>query len=741
MTERGPTTATRAGVAVVRPPAALVPAKAQLTPKEVLGIFRRHVLLIVLLTVLGFAAGGTAWGLLRRFLPSYTAQAYIEVLSPVQQDPTVITTTQVNKDVRYTNRVSIASLIREQGTFEQLLKRDKVKQTRWFTQEMGSDVPTAILCLMKYFGAYAERDADFVTISMTCGVAKESADIVNEMASLFVNSQGVQKRTEIQDSLTQLETRRLQVQGDLDKANEALDHVRSKWGVTDVTVLKGAYLHEHPIVSRFSQLQLQENDLLQAIRQMEANTKSLEALATGPINEQIERAIERDPVLLSLTGQIANFEAQLSGKLGKFGENHREVQRATQLIKEMQDRLAKRKKEIADQTRQANLQDAQQTLAAMKERLAEVQALRQEAEAKKKDLDMASVEYERIQSVHDERITMLNTIKEQIEKMRILLDDPKTPKVQVNALALPPLEMNISRHWLLWLPLGTLLGLLLSVAVAFATELLSDLLRTPNDVARFVDSPLLGVIPDESEDDLPEDVDLRRVVRYAPDSILGEAYRRFRTNLEQCGARSLLVTSGDAGDGTTSSAVNLAISLAANGKKVLLMDTNFRHPNCHSIFPKVTTHGPAAPSGFGLSNVLMAQCPIRQALRPSGIERLDVMDTGLLPPNPTELLASPRMAVLLNELAKAYHHVVIDSPPVLLVSDAKILARVADATVVVFNAVYTRRGAALRTLNELRTVKGNVVGCVLFGVKALKGGYYRRQYKSYRRYLKPQLAT
>jgi succinoglycan biosynthesis transport protein ExoP len=84
---------------------------------------------------------------------------------------------------------------------------------------------------------------------------------------------------------------------------------------------------------------------------------------------------------------------------------------------------------------------------------------------------------------------------------------------------------------------------------------------------------------------------------------------------------------------------------------------------------------------------------------------------------------------------------VIDSPPILLVSDAKVLARVTEATVVIFNAATTRRGAALRTLDEVGNVKGNVVGCVLFGVKAIKGGYYRRQYRSYRRYLKPQLAS
>ena len=737
MTERAATTAVRPPVPGFRPPAALAPAKAPLTPKEVLAIFRRHVLLVILFTVLGCGVGAGIWHLLRRVLPSYTAQAYVEVLSPVQEDPTIIMTPQVQKDVRYNARVSIASLIREQGSLEQLLKRDKVRQTRWFTHEVDGDIPTAVLDLMKHLGAYAQRDADFVMISMTCGVAREAADIVNEMATLFVGSQGVQKRTEIQDTLTQLETRRKQVQAELDTANDSLDRVRTKWGITDVGSQSGAYMNQHPVVVKFNQLQMQEEELIQAISQMESTTASLEALATGPINEQIERVIERDPVLLGLTEQIAGSEALLSGKLAKFGEQHREVQRAREQIKDLQARRDRRKQEIADQTRQANLKDAQQALVAMKERLATIQSQRQEAEAKKKDLDMARVEYERVLSVRDERIKTLNTLKEQIEKRRIMLDDPKTPKVVIKALALPPLEMNASRHWLLWLPLGTVLGFLAGVSLAFAIELLSDRLRTPNDVARFLDVPLLGMIPDEAEQDLPRDVDLCRVVQHAPDSILSESYRRLRANLELHEPKSLLVTGGDAGDGTTSTVANLAIALAANGKKILIVDANFRHPNCHTIFPKVTANG---QSKYGLSNALMSQCTIRQAVRRTHIQGLDVMESGLLPTNPADLLATPKMKALLTELCKVYHHVLIDSPPVLLVSDAKVLAQVTEATVVVFNAVYTRRGAAMRTLGEVRAVRGNVVGCVLFGVRAIQGGYYRRQYKSYRRYLRPREA-
>jgi Mrp family chromosome partitioning ATPase len=121
---------------------------------------------------------------------------------------------------------------------------------------------------------------------------------------------------------------------------------------------------------------------------------------------------------------------------------------------------------------------------------------------------------------------------------------------------------------------------------------------------------------------------------------------------------------------------------------------------------------------------------------------LDIIDCGPLPANPAELLGSLRMEELLREHRGNYDHVIIDGPPVLLVSDAKVLAGLVDATILVLNAAATSRGAAQRTIRELREVNAKIVGCVLFAARAIKGGYFNEQFKSYRRYQKKaQLAA
>lgn len=714
-------------------------AAASLTAKEVFGILRRHILLIIFLTMLGLGAGGGIWKLLQIYFPRYTAKTFIQVLPPAETDPMTIGSVQLQKDILYGHRQSIANLIKQQSTLEDLLERDKVKETEWYKRFNG-DRRRAYNYLDKHFGAYAHRDSEFVEISMTCAARKEAADIVNELLNLFLASRGATKQEEISKKLKGLEDQRLRVQSELDAANKGLDDIRAAYNLTDIEQPIGRYF-QHTITIRLNDLELQKNELDLAIKQLEADIGNLQELATEPIAEQVEFQIERDPVMINLAQQIAFLEAQLSGRLTKFGENHRDVRQTRELIEETKKRREERKEEIANQTRQANLENAKDGLVVLKKRFEQLEALRQEAEAQKKELDLARIQYEKGVKIRDERLAMLDSIKEQIEKFKIIYNDPETPKVLAVGLAPEPLEMVFSRQWWLWFPSGTILGLLLGLSLAFLVELANDLVRTPTDVARYLRIPLLGVIPDASEDSqIRRRVELCHVVRQAPYSVTSESYRRCRTNLKLSGPsesfKTLLISSGSPRDGKTSMAVNLATTFVGAEKKVLLIDANFRQPNLHSLFPKEQSRDSAEHFDFGLSSVLMHQCSPAEAVRPSGIEGLDIIDCGPLPANPAELLGNVRMEELLAGQRKTYDYIIIDGPPVLLVSDAKILAELADATLLVFNASATSRGAAQRTIRELKQVNAEIIGCVLFAARAIKGGYFHEQFKSYRKYQK-----
>jgi succinoglycan biosynthesis transport protein ExoP len=728
-----------------------------LTPREVPGMLRRHLWLILFVTLIGGAAGTGGWYLVRRYLPLYRAETAIAVLPPTVTDPTDIAVAQAQQDVRYGHRVALANLMKSQSTLQELLQRDEIRRTRWYRQKTngGVDIAKAVQCLDRHLTAFPHREAEHIMVSMTCASPSEAALIVNQMVNLFIGRHGETEKGDIRQKLTDVTKRQSDMEQEIRQSEADLQNVTRRTGITDLDRPAGRYFQD-TITLRLNELDNQESNLSLAIKQLQADIGNLRLLAEGPITEQIQHVIEQDPVMVALAQQLAVLEAQLSGRLTKFGETHRVVRQTQEQIDEIRKRREERRLEIAEQTQQANLQNARvnlqnarANLQVLEERLAELQKQRtaaleeQEKQrtaalAEQKKLDDARREYERIQKVREERIETLSQIKAQAEKYRLLLEDPQTPKVQSIGPAPEPLDMVLSRSILLWTPGGTILGLILGLSLALLVEMLNDFVRTPRDVQRLLHVPLLGVIPDAREDRAVDDIDLCDVVREAPYSLLGESYRRCRTNLELSDGepfKTLLVASGQPGDGKTSMACNLAAAFAAKYERVLLIDANLRQPSLHIVFPPDPS---SLQPQVGLTNLLMDECMYQEAIRPSAVAGLDLIDAGSPMPNPAELLAGPRMEEVIETVARAYDRIIIDSPPVLLVSDVKILARLAEATLLVFNAGVTRWGVAERTIFEFEEVGAKVVGCVLFGAEAMKGGYFRQQFRAYRRYLKPQ---
>jgi capsular exopolysaccharide synthesis family protein len=656
------------------------------------------------------------------------------VLEANEKDPLVIGSTSVNKDIQFGRRVSMANLMVQQSKFEDLLERDVIKNTEWFKSfgDIQDDrIKRAMRNLEDNFSASPQRDSDFIKVSMTTGDKKESALIVNEMTDLFLNSRGAEERAQVGNQLLNMRNRLQKVEGDVAASERTMDDIRNRYNIMDVEERD----FRSTIETKLDSLELDNQNISLDIEQIRGNIITLKRQAEGPIQEQVENEIEKDSTMIFLTQQVASLEAQLAGVLTRFGENHRVVRQTRELLNETKSRRQIRKKEISELTRQSNLQNAQDQLVILQSRVEEAERLRQEAESRKKDLDMARIQYTKAVSIRDERRIVRDDIKQQIEKMSIMQLSPEAPKLKKMGNALPPREVSFPK-WFVFFPAGTMFGFLMGVGLAFLIELANDLVRTPRDVYRYLHIPLLGVISDAHEDRMLRKVKLEQVVREAPYSIMSESYRQFRTNLKLSelseGARVILISSGFAGDGKTSVAANLAATFAAERKNVLLIEANFWKPVLENIFKFEPEE--ASVSSEGLSTLLAGQASCEDVIRHTDILGLDVVTAGILPNNPAELIGSDQMAKFLKQQRAVYDYVIIDGPPVLLVSDTKMLARHADGTVLVFNAETTRRGAAMRCVRELKSVNAEVFGAVVFGVHAMKGGYFHEQAKNYQKY-------
>jgi protein-tyrosine kinase len=210
-----------------------------------------------------------------------------------------------------------------------------------------------------------------------------------------------------------------------------------------------------------------------------------------------------------------------------------------------------------------------------------------------------------------------------------------------------------------------------------------------------------------------------------PKSPISEQYRTIRTNVQfsfvDAPMRSLMVTSTGAGEGKSTTAANLAVVFAQQGKKVLLIDADLRKPTVHYTF-RLNNY-------TGLTNVLTNSAPLLPSCQETRVENLYVLTSGPIPPNPAELLSSKAMEQCIQQLYNEFDLLIFDTPPVLAVTDAQILAHQCDGTVLVIESGRTEIEAAVKAKELLEAANAKLLGVVLNKRKHRQGHYYYYQYK------------
>ena len=275
-----------------------------------------------------------------------------------------------------------------------------------------------------------------------------------------------------------------------------------------------------------------------------------------------------------------------------------------------------------------------------------------------------------------------------------------TSNVAIIDQAEPPLGPSSPNH-ARDIMLALFLGLFLAALMVFLSIQLDDAIRVPEDMETKLGLPLLGIVP-QSEGD-PQDALLD------PKSQLSEGYNALRASLLHSTPAGLpavlLITSAQPGEGKTTTAQAVSLTLARLGKSVLLVDGDMRRPAIHRVF--------GVPNERGLSTLLTTLDPLESAVQPSSEPRLSLVPSGPVPPSPTELVASTRFRALIDQMAEKFDVVVIDSPPILGLADAPTMAALVDGVVFVVEAGRSRRGGLKAALRRLRGMRPNLIGGVL----------------------------
>ena len=209
-----------------------------------------------------------------------------------------------------------------------------------------------------------------------------------------------------------------------------------------------------------------------------------------------------------------------------------------------------------------------------------------------------------------------------------------------------------------------------------------------------------------------------------PKAVVSEQFKTIRTNINfsmpDKDIATLLITSSTPGEGKSTNSANIAVVFAQSGKKVLLIDSDMRKPTAHHTF--------AVKNAIGLSDLLTRQHTFEEVLQKTTIERLDLITSGPIPPNPAELLASKTMDQLIDVLKDKYDLVIFDAPPVLSVTDAQILSNKCEGVILVVNTGKTEKDNVLKAKNMLESSKANMLGVIMNNFKLEKDHYYYQYY-------------
>lgn len=454
-------------------------------------------------------------------------------------------------------------------------------------------------------------------------------------------------------------------------------------------------------VTRAKTARLQKESLNRQLAGVKADTDGVDAF---PV-------IAQNPTVQEVRQQIAMLKADKARLLQSRTENHPDVQKLNLQIENANGRLR------AEITRvlEGIANDYRSALAEEQNLAASLEVQKQQAIA----LNRKNIGFGILQREAEGERKVLEALFQQHKEMSVI-SNSRANNIQLMDLAeapQAPFTPNHGRDWMMALVLGLALG----VAFAYTVEYLDDTVKIPDDLTRRLRLPLLGLVPAVSGGKVP-------VLTNPVPHDFGEAFRSLRTSLVFTngtdGKRMIAVTSTQPLEGKTTTACNLAVALALGGARVMLIDADMRRPGLHRTM--------GLQNQVGLSHVLTGQARVREAIQRTSEPNLYVMTAGRTPPNPSELLSSSRMQNLVANLESGpFDWVIIDTPPVLAVTDAVIIAPYVSGLVFVVGAEMTRRAHAERAIQTIQSGRPNIIGAVLNRVDLNRNKYYYSRYYGY----------
>ena len=659
-----------------------------------------------------------------RFLPktySATAKVMIEqsdaaasLLSEVGLEELVTTLGSSGSSNEVSNKIALATITEnlEEVVWRLQLRDDDgylVKSQTLLRKGLFYSLkPTPLFTISQY------QNTDILMVTATAPHPEQAQMMADALAEVFIDVSQERTRAETRSAKEFIDERISVVETEFDDALADIADFKTDENIIDLEI------ETREAVSKISELMSMAESNEYKITQLRRKLREVEDYLKGNVPSAVAATTLREnPEIAAVREELRSMELGLEKMLQEKTEAHPDVADAREMIGQTETRLTEllaleveRSPDIAElkvelvaatETRrkiQEDLTEYSEKFAKLPDVMKDDARLQLAAQASQSILEaLTGYQYE----IGIAEAMTLTDIR--IVDPALAPDKPASPKVLYNAV------------------FGAFLGIVVGLVLVFLLEYIDDSIRTREDLEEVWDVPHLGVVanirPGEG----------KFIHTLNPKAPLSEAYRTIRNNILYASfenpPRTLMITSSVPGEGKSTTCANLAASAAMEGKRVLVVDTDFRKPNQHRLWQ--------ADNSSGFTAYLAGQLPLDECIRRDVVPGLDLLPSGMVPPNPAKLIESTRLKDALDGLKDRYDLIFLDSPPVLVVNDAAALARIVDAYVLVVESMGVSRRMLADARNRIEVVGVPPVGAVLnkldFGTAGY--GYYYKYYNAY----------
>lgn len=601
---------------------------------------------------------------------------------------------------------------------ESLLKMEKPPKVIDDTRESEDEAPI-VTGFIKRIKVTPIRNSRLVDIGFETKDPELSAKIANTLARAYIDLNLETKLRATQEAVVWLNSRIEEERKKVDQAERALLKYK-----LDHNIITDFFSKDVETITAQKLATLNSMVIEAEAKRMEAETRHKQAVSlksTPEMLDSIPEVMNNDLVqkIKAMEVELFKRKSELSKR---YGANHPQIIGIQNELNTLEARKAQEVERVTnslnnafkvaqarEQSLKKSLGDQKGESFSLNAKAVNYTALKREAESTKEMYDIVVKRFKETSMTENIRTGNIRVVDAaEVQKF------PVSPKKTQNVL------------------LGLIVGLFLGIGLAFFLEYLDNTIKTPDDIKERLKLPYLGPVPviaamngNPGNPELNPEEGL--VTISSPKSTASESYRGIRTSLLFSAAdnapRIILVTSSAPSEGKTITSANLAVTMAQAGNRVLLLDCDMRRPKMHRVFN--------IPRDRGISNILVGNCTVDEAIIHTTIPGIDIVVSGPVPPNPSEMLGSQRMTKLLADVRDRYDRIIIDSPPLTAVTDAVILSRCVDGVLLVIRAAETHREIIKNAIGLLNNANAHTLGAVLNGVQMGRDSYYYYQYYYY----------